>query len=183
MALLRRLSTATVATTVALVVVGGIVRATGSGDACPQWPGCFPGRILPPLEVHAVIEFTHRLVAVILSVLVVATAWVAWRRERRDPAALWPAVAAVGVLVVQSAIGAIRIETGPKAVVTTLHFLTAMVLLSLVVMVATASRTARRRGDRVPVTDSFRRTLWWTLGVTGVLLLVGAYVRGEGAGL
>jgi protoheme IX farnesyltransferase len=183
MALLRRLSTATVATTVALVVVGGIVRASGSGDACPQWPGCFPGRILPPLEVHAIIEFTHRLVALILSVLVVATAWVAWRRERRDQGVLWPAVAAVAVIVLQSAIGAIRIETGPKALVTTLHFLTAMILLSLVVMVAAAARIVRRRGDSVPITSGFRATLWGTLGVTAVLLLVGAYVRGEGAGL
>jgi heme o synthase len=183
MALLRRLSTATAATTVALVVVGGIVRATGSGDACPQWPGCFPGRILPPLEAHAIVEFSHRLVALILSVLVVATAWVAWRRERRDAAVLWPAVAAVAVLVVQSAIGAIRIETGPKALVTTLHFLTAMVLLSLVVMTATASRIGRRDSESAPVTSGFRRTLGATIAVAGMLLLVGAYVRGEGAGL
>jgi heme o synthase len=185
MALLRRLSAATAATTIALVVVGGIVRATGSGDACPQWPGCFPGRVLPPLEVHAIVEFSHRFVALVLSVLIVATAWVAWRRERRDPAVLWTAIAAVGVLVIQSAIGAIRIETGPKALVTTLHFLTAMALLSLVLVTATAARVPRgsRGGGDPTVTPSFRRTVWWTVGLTGVLLLVGAYVRGEGAGL
>src|SRR5919106_2814937 len=185
MALLRRLSAATAATTIALVVVGGIVRATGSGDACPQWPGCFPGRVLPPLEVHAIVEFSHRFVALVLSILIVATAWVAWRRERRDPVVLWTAVAAVVVLVVQSAIGAIRIETGPKALVTTLHFLTAMALLSLVIVTATAARVPRgnRGGDDPTVTPGFRRTVWWTVGLTGVLLLVGAYVRGEGAGL
>jgi heme o synthase len=185
MALLRRLSTATAATTIALVVVGGIVRATGSGDACPQWPGCFPGRVLPPPDVQAIIEFSHRLVALILSVLIVATAWVAWRRERRDPAVLWTSVGAVGVLVVQSAIGAIRIETGPKALVTTLHFLTAMVLLSLVMITATSARIVRRGpgAGEGSVMPGFRRLIWWTVGITGALLLVGAYVRGEGAGL
>jgi protoheme IX farnesyltransferase len=185
MALLRKLSTATAATTIALVVVGGIVRATGSGDACPQWPGCFSGRVLPPLEIHAIIEFSHRLVALILSVLIVATAWVAWRRERRDPAVLWTAVGAVGVLVLQSAIGAIRIETGPRALVTTLHFLTAMVLLSLVMITAASARIVRRgpgTGDD-SVTPGFRRLIWLTVAITGALLLVGAYVRGEGAGL
>jgi heme o synthase len=185
MALLRRLSTATVATTIALVVVGGIVRATGSGDACPQWPGCSPGRILPPLEINALIEFGHRFIALVLSVLIVATAWVAWRRERRDPSVLWPAAGAVAILVVQSAIGAIRIETGPKAFITTAHFLTAMVLLSLVVITATAARIRRRdaSGGDPTVGPGFRGLLWWTLGVTAALLLVGAYVRGEGAGL
>jgi protoheme IX farnesyltransferase len=185
MTLMRRLSTATAATTIALVVVGGIVRATGSGDACPQWPGCFPGRILPPPEINAVIEFGHRFIALVLSVLIVATAWVAWRRERRDPELLWPAVGAVGILVVQSAIGAIRIETGPKALVTTVHFLTAMVLLSLVMITATAARIGRRgpSGGDPTVGTRFRLMVWWTLGLTAALLLVGAYVRGEGAGL
>jgi protoheme IX farnesyltransferase len=185
MALLRRLSTATAATTIALVVLGGVVRATGSGDACPQWPGCFPGRILPPLEINAVIEFGHRFIALVLSVLIVSTAWVAWRRERRDPEVLWPAVGAVGILVVQSAIGAIRIESGPKALVTTIHFLTAMALLSLVMITTTAARIGRRgpsSGDPSAGTG-FRPMVWWTLGMTAVLLLVGAYVRGEGAGL
>jgi protoheme IX farnesyltransferase len=184
MALLRRLSAATALMTLALVALGGIVRATGSGDACPQWPGCFPGRILPPLEVHALIEFSHRLVAGLVVVLIVATAWVAWRRERRDPLVLWPVVVAIAAVVLQSAIGAIRIETGPKAIVTTLHFLVATVLVALVMVTATASRMRRTvRGKADPVPDGFHRVAWWTLGATALLLLAGAYVRGEGAGL
>jgi heme o synthase len=184
MALLRRLSTATAVTTLALVTIGGVVRATDSGDACPQWPGCFPGRILPPLEPHALIEFSHRLTAGVVMALIVATAWVAWRRERRDPLVFWPIVAAIGTVVLQSAIGAIRIETGPRALVTTLHFLVASVLVALVMVTATATRMRRRSAaDRDPAGPGFRRLTWWALGTTAVLLLAGAYVRGEGAGL
>jgi heme o synthase len=184
MALLRRFSTATALSTLALVAIGGIVRATDSGDACPQWPGCFPGRILPPLEPHALIEFSHRLAVVVVTALIVATAWVAWGRERRDPLVFWPIVAAIGTVVMQSAIGAIRIETGPRALVTTLHFLVASLLVALVMITATAGRMRRRSAaDRDPAGNAFRRLTWWTLGATAVLLLAGAYVRGEGAGL
>ena len=184
MALLRRLATATAAATLALVALGGIVRATGSGDACPEWPGCFPGRVLPPLEPAALIEFSHRLAVVVVSVLIVATAWVAWRRERRDPLVLWPILGAIATIVVQSAIGAIRIETGPVAIVVTLHFLVASVLVALVMVTATASRMRRPSpGDPDPACEGFRRLAWTTLAVTAALLLAGAYVRGEGAGL
>src|SRR5687767_15415463 len=103
MTLLRRLSTATAAATLALVAIGGLVRATGSGDACPDWPRCF-GSLLPPLEPHALIEYSHRLAAVTAGLLILAAAWVAWRRER-DPAVLWPILAAVVVVLIQAGIG------------------------------------------------------------------------------
>jgi protoheme IX farnesyltransferase len=184
MSLVRRLAAATAATTLALVAIGGVVRATGSGDACPRWPGCFPGRFLPPLEAKPLIEFSHRLTAGLLVVLVVATAWAAWRRARRDPGVLWPIAGAIGVVLLQSALGAVRIVEGPKAAIVTLHFAVAMALVALVMMTATAARISRRRpADADPTEPSLRRLTWWTLGVTALLLGVGAYVRGKNAGL
>ncbi|MGH2663107.1 MAG: heme o synthase [Actinomycetota bacterium] len=184
MALLRRLSTATAISTLALVAIGGVVRATGSGDACPDWPRCF-GRYLPPLEFHTLIEYSHRLAAAITGLLILITAWVAWRRERRDPAVLWPIVVAVGVVLVQAAIGRLRIVGGARAAIVTLHFLVAMGLVALVMMTAAATRLRRPDpGQGDPTVDhGFRRLAWWTLAATLLLLAVGAYVRGEGAGL
>ena len=49
----RRLALATTITTIGVVGVGGLVRATGSGKGCPAWPKCF-GRWFPPLEYHAI---------------------------------------------------------------------------------------------------------------------------------
>ena len=38
-----------------IVVTGGAVRVTGSGLGCPDWPNCARGRIVAPLETHALI--------------------------------------------------------------------------------------------------------------------------------
>jgi len=185
MALLRRLSAAAAGSTLALVAIGGVVRATGSGDACPDWPRCF-GRWIPPLEFHTLIEYSHRLAAAIAGLLILLTAWVAWRRERRDPGVLWPIVAAVGVVILQAGIGRIRIlaDDPAKPLIVTVHFLVAMALVTLVVVTATAARVPRARpGEPDPDDRGFGHLLGWLLGVTGALLLLGAYVRGEGASL
>jgi heme o synthase len=183
--LLRRLSAAAAASTLALVAIGGLVRATGSGDACPDWPRCF-GRWIPPLELHTIIEYSHRLAAAVAGLLILATAWVAWRRARGDRGVLWPAALAVLVVLVQAGIGRIRIlaDDPAKPFIVTVHFLVAMALVALVVWTATAARVPRARaGDPEPATGQARALLWWTLAVTALLLAVGAYVRGEGASL
>ncbi|HZA00205.1 MAG TPA: COX15/CtaA family protein, partial [Acidimicrobiales bacterium] len=177
MSLLRRLSTATAASTLALVAVGGIVRATGSGLGCPDWPRCH-GRLLPPLEYHALIEYSHRLLAVIVGVLVLATAWVAWRRARSDRGVLWPAVGAVAIVAVQAGLGRMVVVGELKVVALNIaHFLTAMLLVALVVavivgvlVVATAWVAWRRaRSDR--------GVLWSAVGAVAVVAVQAALGR------
>ena len=181
MRLLRKLTTATAVSTLLLVAIGGIVRATGSGDACPDWPRC-AGEWLPPLEFPAIIEYSHRLAAAVTGVLIFATAWVAWRRYRGDAAIVWPVVVAVFVAIVQAAIGRERILTGPDQLTVTVHFVVGMALVALVVMSATAARVAKPREGPAP-DRVFVRLAWTTAFLMGVVLVVGAYVRGEDAGL
>jgi protoheme IX farnesyltransferase len=181
MALLRRLTTVTAVSTLVLVAIGGVVRATGSGDACPDWPRCLGGW-LPPLEFHALIEYSHRLAAALTGVLIFATAWVAWRRYRGDGAIVWPIVAAVFVAIVQAAIGRERILSGPDQLTVTIHFVVGMALVALVVVSATASRVTKAKEGAGPEA-ALGRLAWATGLMTALVLVIGAYVRGEQAGL
>src|SRR3989440_9616230 len=78
-----RLAWTAAAGTYLLIILGAIVRITGSGLGCGEhWPLC-NGRLLPPLDLPTLIEYGHRLAAAAVSVLVGALAAYAWwlRRE------------------------------------------------------------------------------------------------------
>src|SRR2546423_5960595 len=65
-----------------LIILGAIVRITGSGLGCGEhWPLC-NGRLLPPLDVPTLIEYGHRLAAAAVSGLGAALAADAWGVRR-----------------------------------------------------------------------------------------------------
>jgi len=182
----QKLTIATTASTVLLITVGGLVRATGSGLGCPGWPTCF-GRWIPPLEYHAVIEYSHRLLASVVVVLICLQAVVAWRQYRRVKQILWPALSAVGLVVLQAALGGIVVEGELEATLVALHFATAMALLGVLTNITANSFCFVKlptKGPSIGGSDpAFARLTLWTAAAAGALLVVGAYVRAEGAGL
>jgi protoheme IX farnesyltransferase len=182
----RILAVATTVFTVLLIAWGGIVRATGSGDGCPDWPTCF-GSWVPRLEYHTVIEYLHRLLAFISASLSIALAVVgAWSlaRGQEDPSgrvprpAAWLAVGLVPLFVLQAAIGGWIIATHEDPGVVTLHFAVAFVVLAVAVTIMVLALLTEPGGVR-----SYARLTVDTAAATYALLLVGTYVRAEGAGL
>jgi len=173
----RALSVATAVVTYALVVLGGVVRVSGSGLGCPDWPLCH-GALLPPLNLHAIIEYSHRTTASLTSTLVVVTAvaaWIAWR-QRRD--IVVPATVALGLLVVQVALGAITVRLELPPMIVLAHLATAMALLGAVCVTAVAAIVPRSAGraDRASV-----RLSRGTAAGTYILILSGSLVVGSGA--
>jgi len=149
-----------------LIILGGIVRITGSGMGCgDHWPLC-NGRLLPPLDdIGTVIEWSHRLLASVVSILVVALA-IYGRRLRVSMGGLY---VAAGLLAVQVILGAITVKTGLTPAIVILHLVTAMLLLATLLGVATRSVP-----DRSP-----RSMLLLTL--TLVTVLFGASTANLGA--
>lgn len=181
----RPLSIATTASTLVLIAWGGVVRATGSGDGCPDWPTCF-GRWIPRWEYHTLIEYLHRLLGVVSGLLALALAVVAIAivatNERRDNdpprPALWLAVALAPSFVVQGALGGWVVQSGLDPAVVTIHFALAFVVLAITVAITAIVHFPVPGGNR-----SFARLAAVTAVASYALLLVGTYVRAEGAGL
>ena len=138
-----RLAWLTAVCTYLLIVLGAIVRITGSGMGCgDHWPLC-NGGLFPSLgNLGMLIEWSHRLVAALLSVLVVALAGYAWwlRRETGLDRPGLAAYAALGLLALQVALGAVTVKLALPAWTVILHLGTAMLLLATLIVAARGPR-------------------------------------------
>lgn len=103
---LRDLAIATLAVNVVVIVLGALVRATGSGAGCGNsWPAC-KGTLVPELEGATAIEFSHRAASGAALVLVALLVWLVFRStERGHPARLGAVVSGISI-VVEALIGA-----------------------------------------------------------------------------
>jgi protoheme IX farnesyltransferase len=179
----QRLAASTVVATLLLVTIGVIVRATGSGMACPDWPGCHPGRFLPSLDDGAGvwIEWLHRTVAVVIGFLVLGLAIVGWRDHRDRPAILWPSLGAVALVGFQAWLGRETVRLGNSGESVTAHLAAAMALVGVIVfLLARSSFPAQLTGR-----GSQRFTLLSAFAAASVfaLLLFGSQVTARGAAL
>ena len=129
----QKLAALTLATTLLLVVVGVIVRATDSGLGCPDWPLCY-GQLIPPLDdPKAWIEWIHRDIAAIIGFQILGLAFLAVRDHRDRPSLLWPSFAAVGLVGFQAWLGRETVRLGNSGESVTAHLAAAMTLVGLLV--------------------------------------------------
>ena len=173
----QKLSLATSAMALFLIGVGGTVRGTGSGLGCPDWPKCH-GKWYPPLHFHQIIEYSHRLSASIVIILVLAVAVFAWVKYRSVASLFWPAMGAVGVIAVQAFLGKLVVDSGLNSHLVVIHFATSLALLALVVT-TTINAFYPRGGKFGPLARE-------ALGISALTLAVavlGAYVTQWGAAL
>lgn len=169
----------------ALVVLGGVVRVTGSGLGCPDWPLCHGG-FLPPLELQAVIEYSHRLVAsALVGPLVLATCVSAWIAHRRDRWLVVPASAALILLIGQALLGGVTVVQELPGGIVAAHLAIAQVLLATLIILLVVSLNGPLTAPWEPNValgpNKFPPMILAAAVMVFGMLLTGSYVTAAGA--
>jgi len=144
---IRRLTLAGLLLCFGVVVLGAYVRLTAAGLGCPDWPGCY-GQATPlgaaqnaaaqaafpnrPLDVgKAWREMIHRYAASTLGFIIVLIAALSLSAREAAPVRARYAVALLGTVVVQGALGMLTVTWQLKPLIVTLHLIFGMTTLSL----------------------------------------------------
>ncbi len=176
-----RLARATAAATFALLVIGGMVHATGSSLACPDWPLCY-GQFFPAMEGGVLFEHGHRLVALAVSVLTLSLAVTVWRR-RRETAVRVGALVALGLVLFQASLGALTVVWKLPLVVSSGHLATSMAFFSVLVWLTWRLAPGTGGSADAPAPAGVRAIAGAAALATYLQIVLGALVRHTGSGL
>jgi cytochrome c oxidase assembly protein subunit 15 len=164
-AVTARLAGTTAALMFALIVVGSIVRTTGSGLACPDWPLCH-GRLIPPLQFNILIEWFHRLLALVVGLGLLATA--GWTFARRETRARLGGLAALSIVLYlsQALLGALTVWKLLDPNVVSGHLAMALLLLATLLSLGSIARHESRHARLSPRPAGLRG--WFTLASVAI---------------
>lgn len=181
---LKWLSIITLISAFGQVALGGYVRSSESGLGCPDWPLCH-GQLIPPMEFHTLIEYSHRLNASLLMVLVVALFVFCWFRYRDEKSVVILSGSAVGLVLSAAILGGITVLTELAWWVRLIHLTLAELLIAAIVGVvwlAFSPKEINFAGLRQISTPKWKTKL--SIIAIGLLLLIisGSYMVGSGAG-
>src|SRR3954471_4636891 len=137
--LYSRVATVALAALALIVLTGAAVRMTGSGLGCPDWPKCY-GQTVAPLESHAIIEYTNRLLSGFVGIAVIAAGALAWfRRPFRWHLAAFGGFLPIGVMG-QAILGALVVKYHLAPGLVMGHFILSMILLDSAFALAWCAR-------------------------------------------
>lgn len=181
-----------------VILAGGIVRSTGSGMGCPDWPKCF-GRWIPPTEISQLpvnyqqiygaklkgevefnalktwIEYANRLVGVLSGFFVLATLIASLTYLRRDRVIFWGSLTAFLLIGANGWLGSrvVATELAPRMV--TIHMLLAIALVFALLFVLVRANAPKQ--PRVLNAGSQRWLLLIIMGLTLGQIVLGTQVR------
>ena len=197
----RRLALLTVVTVYLLILAGGIVRGTGSGMGCPDWPKCF-GRWIPPTDIAQLppnyqeiygaklkgeiefnpvktwIEYVNRLLGVLSGFLVFATLVASVPFLRKNQSIFWGSLAAFLLIGVNGWLGSRVVATELAQYLITLHLaLAILVVFALLFVLVRANAANEWVRSNITPSKGLKWLLLLTIGLSLAQILLGAQVR------
>jgi len=197
----RRLGVLTIFAVYFVILVGGIVRASGAGMGCPDWPTCF-GQWIPPTnesqlpanyhEIYAKLgyentnfnplktwtEYTNRLVGVTIGFLIFLTAWSSRIFLKTDKTVFYLALSSFFLVGFQGWLGSTVVASNLKPFMITLHMLLALFIVAL--LIYTIARSQQQFLSRIDITllpVKFKTVLIAAMLMTLLQIAMGTQVR------
>lgn len=190
--LYQKTAVTTVIATIVLIFIGGLVRASGAGLGCPDWPQCF-GMWIPPTNVadlpaqydaslfnpvHTWLEYVNRLVGVLIGFLITLTFLFSFKYRKTDPVITVASGVAFVLVLVQGWLGGQVVRSGLSAGMITIHMVLAMVIVNTLLY---ASFRAMSEQLSIRLKPKHRKRLLYISGailfVTLIQLVLGTQVR------
>ena len=197
----RRIGTLTIFAVFVVILMGGVVRASGAGMGCPDWPTCF-GQWIPPTEesqlpanyheiyagrgyentqfnpVKTWTEYTNRLVGVAIGLLIFPTAWSSRIYLKTDKTIFYLSLSSFFLVGLQGWLGSSVVASNLKPVMITLHMLLALVIVALLIYtIARSQRGLLSQIDTRLLPDKFKTVLIAAMIMTLLQIAMGTQVR------
>ena len=176
---------ATLVAVVGTVVMGGIVRVTDSGLGCPDWPLCY-GQIIPPWELSAWIEYTHRLSASLVGMFTLIMTISGIAKYGWGSGVLKLVLFVLVLVLVQGAFGAMTVLSEISPSIALIHTGIAMAIigvLSVLISVRVSILPSNLDGNSVKGVQALKWKLVLLSALAYLVILSGAYVTRSGASL
>lgn len=188
----QKVALTTVGATIFLIFIGGLVRASGAGLGCPDWPKCF-GMWIPPTSAAELplgydmsqfsvfktwTEYINRLIGVIIGLLITASFILSFRYREKQPAVFYSSTAAFVMVLVQGWLGGQVVMTGLDEWLITLHMLLAMlIMMTLIYAVYKASANEFKVSLGTTISRVMFGVVIFLIVTTFVQLILGTQVR------
>lgn len=164
-----------------IILSGGIVRLTGSGLGCSDWPKCTPESLVatPEMGFHAYIEFGNRMVAIALAILGVIIFLMLWKKRNERPDLFWLNVGLLGIIPVQAVVGGVSVLMKLNPWIVAGHFVPSAVAVGVAAyFVRRTYDTGVRTTQMAP--GLMRLAGWGILFLTVIIVLFGVLTTGAG---
>ena len=175
-----RVTLVALAALAAIVVTGAGVRLTGSGLGCPDWPTCAEGRIVAPLEYHAMVEFVNRtvtgLVSLAVMLAVLGSLFRAPRRRDLTVLSLGLVAGVIGQIVLGGLV--VLFHLWPPLVMG--HFVLSMVLLWNATLLHHRARQPDDAEIRLGASPEHLSMARLLVGAAALAIFLGTVVTGSG---
>lgn len=135
-----------------VILAGAVVRGTGSGLGCPDWPHCF-GKWVPPMDISELpanykeefkiagktiadfdpfktwTEYINRLLGVVLGIFIVILFGMSFKMKQYERNIPWFCGGLLFLIMIQGGVGALVVSTHLKPFLITIHMFLAIMLL------------------------------------------------------